>query len=135
AMGGIINVITKNPDKAPLISADVFTTSWGEISADAAVKFSKNKTTSLLGLNYFNYQNKIDNNNDNFTDLTLQNRISIFNKWNFKRKDERVASIAGRFVYEDRWGGEINWNKSFRGSNDVYGESIYTSRAEVIGLY
>jgi len=135
AMGGIINVITKNPDKAPLISADVFSTSWGELSADAAIKFNTKKTTSLLGVNYFNYQNKTDNNNDNFTDLTLQNRISLFNKWNFNRKEDRVASIAGRYVYEDRWGGEMNWNKSFRGSNTVYGESIYTSRAEVIGLY
>lgn len=135
AMGGIINVITKNPDKAPLVSADVFSTSWGELSADAAIKFNTKKTTSLLGVNYFNYQNKIDNNNDNFTDLTLQNRISLFNKWNFNRKDNRVASLAGRYVYEDRWGGEMNWNKSYRGSNTVYGESIYTSRSELIGLY
>lgn len=135
AMGGIINVITKNPDKAPLISTDIFSTSWGEVSADAAIKFNTKKTTSLLGLNYFNYQNKIDKNDDNFTDLTLQNRISLFNKWNFNRKENRVASIAARYVYEDRWGGEMNWNKSFRGSDNVYGESIYTNRAEVIGLY
>jgi outer membrane receptor for ferrienterochelin and colicins len=135
AMGGIINVITKNPDKAPLLSADVFSTSWGELSADAAIKFNTKKTTSLFGVNYFNYQNKTDNNKDNFTDLTLQNRISLFNKWNFNRKDDRAASVAARYVYEDRWGGEMNWNKSFRGSNTVYGESIYTSRAEVIGLY
>src|SRR5690606_4074097 len=62
-------------------------------------------------------------------------RISVFNKWNFGRKDDRMASIAARYVYEDRWGGEMNWNKSFRGSNTVYGESVYTNRAEIIGLY
>jgi outer membrane receptor for ferrienterochelin and colicins len=38
-------------------------------------------------------------------------------------------------VYEDRWGGETNWNKSFRGGDQVYGESIYTKRAELIGNY
>lgn len=135
AMGGIINVITKNPDHAPLLSADVFGTYWGEISADAAIKLSAKKSSGLLGLNYFNYRNRIDKNKDNFTDLTLQNRISVFNKWSFHRQDNKLASLAARYVYEDRWGGEMNWNKSFRGSDIVYGESIYTNRAELIGLY
>ncbi|WP_028297168.1 TonB-dependent receptor [Olivibacter sitiensis] len=135
AMGGIINVITKNPLSAPMLSADVFGTSWGEINADVGTKFNIGNATGLLGVNYFNYKNKVDNNDDNFTDMTLQDRISVFNKWNFRRKENRVASIAARYVYEDRWGGEMNWNKSFRGSDEVYGESIYTKRAELIGLY
>ncbi|MEO6136323.1 MAG: TonB-dependent receptor plug domain-containing protein, partial [Ginsengibacter sp.] len=126
AMGGIINVITKNPIRAPKLSTDVFATSWGEISVDASAKFKAGKATSLIGLNYFNYQNPIDNNNDNFTDVTLQNRISIFNKWDFRRDKNRVASIAGRYVYENRWGGEMNWSTKWRGSDSIYGESIYT---------
>jgi len=84
-------------------------------------------------LNYFNYNSPIDNNQDKFTDVTLQERISIFNKWNFIRKDNKLFTLAGRFFYEDRWGGEMKWNKSYRGTNQVYGESIYTSRQEVIG--
>lgn len=135
AMGGIINVITKSPYKAPVISADFFTTSWGELSLDAAAKMNVGKATSLLGVNYFNYSSRIDNNGDNFTDMTLQDRVSIFNKWSFQRKENRAASIAGRYVYEDRWGGEMNWDKQWRGSDSIYGESIYTSRAELIGLY
>lgn len=135
AMGGIINVITKSPAKAPVLSADVFGTSWGELSTDAAVKFNVGKAASLLSVNYFNYQNRTDNNNDNFTDLTLQNRISVFNKWSFQRRHGRMASIAARYVYEDRWGGEMNWNKEWRGSDSIYGESIYTKRIELIGLY
>ncbi|GAA4805963.1 TonB-dependent receptor [Olivibacter ginsenosidimutans] len=135
AMGGIINVITKNPLNAPLISTDVLGTTWGELSVDAGAKFQLGRTTSLLGLNYYNFQRKIDHNHDNFTDMTLQNRISVFNKWNIARKERRSASLAARYVYEDRWGGEMSWNKSFRGSDEVYGESIYTKRAEVIGLY
>lgn len=135
AMGGIINVITKNPLNAPFISFDVFGTSWQEYNIDASVKFRKGKANSLLGLNYFNYQNPLDKNNDNFTDVTLQNRISVFNKWNFDREDAKVASIAARYVYEDRWGGEMNFRSNLRGSDQVYGESIYTARAEIIGMY
>ncbi len=135
AMGGIINVVTKNPLKAPIISADIFGTSWGEYSLDASLKFKIKKATNLLGLNYFNYQNPLDKNKDGFTDVTLQNRISIFNKWNFERKDNRLATIAARYVYEDRWGGQMNWSKEWRGSDSIYGESIYTKRVEIIGTY
>jgi outer membrane receptor for ferrienterochelin and colicins len=136
AIGGLINIITKKPQNAPLISADVFGTSWGEYNADLGFKLKAGKKADILtGINYFNFQNKIDNNNDNFTDMTLQNRISIFQKWNFQRKDNRLFSIAGRYMYEDRWGGDLRWNKSFRGGDSIYGESIYTKRWEVIGNY
>ena len=135
AMGGVINVITKNAVKAPLLSVDAFGTSWQEYNIDASVKFGGKKFKSLLGVNYYNYQHPLDKNGDGFTDVTLQNRVSVFNKWNFTRKDNREASLAARFVNEDRWGGQMNWDKSFRGSDSIYGESIYTRRWEMIGLY
>lgn len=136
ALGGLINIITKKPSNAPLFSVDVHGTSWGEVNSDIGVRFKVgNKTHSLAGVNYFNYQLPIDNNNDGFTDLTLQNRLSVFNKWSFDRKSNRQFSIAGRYVYEDRWGGQTNWRKEFRGTDSIYGESIYTSRWELFGIY
>jgi outer membrane receptor for ferrienterochelin and colicins len=136
AIGGLINVITRNPSKAPLVSADISGTSWQELNADLAFKtrFGR-RVTSLTGINYFNYSNPVDNNNDNFTDITLQKRISVFNRLSWQRKENRLASVALRYVYEDRWGGEMNWTKQFRGTDSVYGENIYTSRAELIGNY
>ena len=136
AVGGLINVITKKPSKAKPISLEVFGTSWAEINADISNKINiNNKAISLLGINYYNYQLPVDNNKDGFTDITLQNRVSIFNKWNFKRSKNRVFSIAGRYVYENRWGGEMNWNDNYRGSDSIYGESIYTNRWEAFGAY
>ncbi|AUS05377.1 TonB-dependent receptor [Pseudotamlana carrageenivorans] len=136
AVGGLINIITKRPENAPLFFADSFVSGWGEWNLDVGFKAKiGSKTDVLLGVNYFNYNNPIDNNNDNFTDLALQNRISVFQKWNFERKKNRVFSLAGRFFYEDRWGGEMQWNPSYRGGDEVYGESIYTSRYELLGTY
>ena len=136
AVGGIINVITKKPANAPLLSTDTFVSSWGEVNLDVGLRYNASKKVQgLLGINYFNFQNRIDNNNDNFTDLTLQNRISIFNKVNIERKSNKVFTIAGRYVYEDRWGGEMDWGKEFRGGNQIYGESIYTNRWETFGTY
>lgn len=135
AVAGLVNIITKKPNNAPQFSADVFGTTWGEFNFDLGGKFKVGNAYSLLGVNYFNYNQRIDKNNDGYTDLTLQDRISVFNKWSFKRKSGKALSIAGRFYYEDRWGGQTNWNKSFRGGSEVYGESIYTSRGELFGLY
>lgn len=135
AVGGIINIITKKPASAPKLTAESFTSTWGESNTDLGLKYSLGNTDGLLGVNYFNYQNPIDNNNDGFTDLTLQDRISIFNKFNINRKSNKVFTIAGRYVYEDRWGGETNWEPKHRGGTDVYGESIYTSRWETFGTY
>ena len=136
AIGGLINIITKKPQNAPMVSADVFGTSWGEYNADLGVKLNAGKKASVLtGINYFNFQNRVDKNKDNFTDMTLQNRISVFQKWNFQRKDNRLFSIAGRYMYEDRWGGDLRWEKQFRGGDSIYGESIYTKRWEIIGNY
>ena len=136
AVGGLINIITKNALSAPEFFADGFATGWGEYNLDVGSKIKiGRKTDLLLGVNYFNYDIPVDNNGDNFTDLTLQDRISIFQKWNFERSDNRLFSLAGRFFYEDRWGGEMQWTPEFRGGDEIYGESIYTRRWEVLGKY
>lgn len=136
AVGGIINIITKRPSNSPKLTTDTFTSSWGEINTDVGLRYKlSEKIESLLGVNYFNYQNRIDNNEDGFTDLTLQHRISFFNKINIERKNNKVFTIAGRYVYEDRWGGEMDWEKKYRGTNIKYGESIYTNRWETFGTY
>jgi outer membrane receptor for ferrienterochelin and colicins len=136
AVGGLINIITKNPSKAPALSLDFMGTSWKELLADAGVRWKAGKNAdAILGVNYFSYLNPIDHNNDNFTDVTNQHRISLFNKWGLQRKDNRTASLAWRYFYEDRWGGDMRWNKSLRGSDSIYGESIYTNRLELIGNY
>lgn len=135
AIAGLINVITKSPEKAPAVAADVFSTSWGEVNADVGVRMKAGKVNSLLGVNVFYFNNPIDNNSDGFTDLTLQKRFSVFDKISFSRASNRVATLGFRYVYEDRWGGQTNWTKQERGGDQIYGESIYTNRLEMIGTY
>lgn len=136
AVGGLINIITKNSLEAPTLSLDSFLSGWGEYNLDLGshINISEN-TNLLLGLNYFRYDNPIDNNGDNFTDLTIQDRVSFFQKWALRRPSNKLLSIAGRFFYEDRWGGEMQWTPEFRGTDEIYGESIYTRRWEFLGKY
>ncbi|SFF45624.1 TonB-dependent receptor [Thermoflexibacter ruber] len=135
AVAGLINIITKSPTKAPQFSLDAFGTGYGEYNLDLAGKFSINKTQSLISANYFNFNQISDKNGDGFTDVTLQNRISIFNKWSVERKNSRLMNLAWRYMYEDRWGGQTSWERKFRGTDSIYGESIFTKRFELIGNY
>ncbi len=136
AVGGLINIITKNPSNAQRFTADFMATSWGEYNTDLGLKIKVGaKAEVLTGINYFNFQNTIDKNNDQFTDIALQNRITVFQKWNFQRPENKLLNVIGRYMFEDRWGGDVLWNKGFRGGDSIYGESIYTNRWELIGNY
>lgn len=136
AIGGLINIITKSPEQAPLLSADIMATSWAEYNADLGLRFNVGKGASVLtGINYFNYDKPFDYNGDNFTDITLVERASVFQKWSFQRKNNRLFTLAGRYYWEDRWGGEMNWSPKFRGGDEVYGEAITTNRWELLGQY
>lgn len=136
AVGGLINIITRHPDHAPTFFADLNQTSWGELNVDVGTSYSLGvKARGLLGINTYYYNIPIDNNQDNFTDVTLQKRVSLFNKWSFVRHKNRLMNLAARVFYEDRWGGEMQWKKKYRGGSEIYGESIYTARYELLGNY
>jgi outer membrane receptor for ferrienterochelin and colicins len=96
----------------PRFSADAFSTDWG-VNVDIGFKANVGKAASVLtGINYFNYSNPIDNNKDNFTDLTLQIRFP-FSKMELQQKEQQIT--GGTLFYEDRWGGELQWRKKYRG--------------------
>lgn len=133
AVGGVVNIITKSPVSTPLFSVDAFGTSVGEFNMDISSGFKTKVADGLIGINYFNYTNRRDINDDNFTDVTLQDRISVFNKWSFNRSSGKNSSLALRYIYENRYGGEMQWTHDFRGTDVYYGESIFTNRVEVIG--
>lgn len=137
AMGGIINVITKDINTLNRkLYLDYNATSYNEHNLDLSTKLHLGKKVSMLtGFNTFYYDTPVDKNHDNFTDVTLSKRLSIFNKINFNRKDFKVFSVGMRGVIEDRWGGEMNYEPKFRLTDSVYGESITTKRAELISKY
>jgi outer membrane receptor for ferrienterochelin and colicins len=99
-------LISLKKSKMRPFSADAFHR-LGEVNVDIGFKANIGNAAVLTGINYFNYSNPIDNNKDNFTDLTLQDR---FPKWSFNRKDNKLLSRRALF-YEDRWGGEFNGEK------------------------
>ena len=135
AVGGVINIITKDPKNSPLLKIDISGTTFNEYNADVSTKIKAKNSSSILGINGYWFNKIKDINNDGFTDLPIQRRISLFNKWNFERKSGKTFSIAARYVSENRWGGQTTWTPKYRGTDSVYGETITTNRTEIIGTY
>jgi len=95
AVGGLINIITKSSDDAPALSADVFGTSWGEVTTDVAASIQlHDKVQGLLGVNAFHFGQRVDRNADQFTDMPLQDRVSLFNTWSVDRESHRVMTLG-----------------------------------------
>lgn len=137
AMAGLINVVTKNIDCVPKFSLDFNISSWGELQTSIVYKLiDKQRLKAFSSIDIFNYNNPIDNNDDGFTDLSLKNRYSIFNKFQFFNKNGyNPLNLTLRYLNEDRWGGQMNFTEQDRGRNTVYGESILTNRVEASSFY
>ena len=136
-MAGLINVVTKNIDCVPKLSLDFNISSWGELQTSIVYKLiNKQRFKAFSSIDIFNYNNPIDNNDDGFTDLSLKNRYSIFNKFQFFNKNgDNPLNLTLRYLNEDRWGGQMNFTDQDRGQNTVYGESVLTNRVEASSFY
>ncbi len=109
AVGGIINIITKQPGNATKFSLDSYGSSWGEQNTDLGIcVMSLGQEAQRLVRVSITLSIKTQSIiiSDGFTDLTLQNRISVFNKIEFERPDHRTVNLASavRYVYEDQMG-------------------------------
>ncbi len=92
---------------------------------------SDNTSTSLTA-EYQANAYRTDLNNDGFMDVPLYRRFSLMNAWTLTGNGWDMQ-LFGRYFYENRTGGQMDWQPSDRGGNKVYGESIFTHRAEVFG--
>lgn len=135
AMAGIINVITRDARRAAPLSLETNLNTHGEWNLDLGSAHDLGNVSTLLSGNYYHMGQRIDANGDNFTDVPLAQRLSLFNKWQVKRPDNRMAQFAGKVYGEDRAGGVLAYRPMHAGSDAIYGESIRTRRAELIGSY
>lgn len=140
AVAGVINIITKHPGEQPLLSADVMGTTNGESFGNLAFAPRLGKWRAYAGADY-GYTNKYsDKNGDGFGDFVNLNRLSFFTKWNLERENGKVFSVFGKYYSESRRNGveefmrDGAWRR-LRGSDELYGESIYTRRGELFGTY
>lgn len=137
ALGGVINVLTKDPATAPTLSTNVFSTTHAEMAAEVAAVPLRGRTSALVSGTLFHVSDYHDHNGDGFSDRPLETRAALFGK--LTDRDDRGfdrAALVGKVYAEDRAAGVERFLEApdrLRGSDTVYGESIRTRRAELIG--
>lgn len=135
AMGGVINILTKNPRDASRLTLDGSTSSHREHNLDFSYSPEISGVETYFSGNGFYFDHFLDANTDNFADIPMQKRLSLFNKWRINRPEDRTFDIAAKYLYEDRMGGTPEFSRDLRGSDRIYGEAIETNRFELLGSY
>lgn len=140
AVAGVINIITKEPQRQPLFSADVRTTTHREIYGNLGLSQHVGNWTGFVGVDYAYVNDFHDEVVDGFGDVVGTDRVSVFTKWSKAEKDGRPFFLAAKYLFEDRHNGVFDYlndraYKQIRGSNSIYGESIFTNRFEFFGTY
>ena len=133
AMAGVVNVITKDPRFTPRYSVDLRALSTGERELDFSLSPSGSKLRGFVSGSVQQMDRFLDENGDGFSDLPKMNTASIFGKVSWRPDGEEVLGLAAKYYYEDRWGGVKDWEPELRGSDRVYGESVFTNRVEILG--
>ncbi|HYW51560.1 MAG TPA: TonB-dependent receptor plug domain-containing protein, partial [Gemmatimonadaceae bacterium] len=133
AMGGVINIVTKDPRLAPRMSVSASGTSNGETNLAIAAAPRLGGGRALVSVSGGHNSYFVDRNRDGFSDLPLVSRLSLMTKWTTGTPARRPFELMARVYGEDRFGGTADWMRRDRGSSTVYGESIRTWRAELLG--
>lgn len=140
AVAGVINVITKDPRLQPVLQVETMGTSDLESFNNIALAPKAGKWSGYTGINHAFIHHFEDQNEDGFGDEANLDRVGLFTKWNLQRPEGRRFSLAARYYYEDRRNGVKSYlhdraYRTLRGSDSIYGESIYTHRTELFGSW
>jgi len=144
---GQINVEYKKPETSKKFFLNLFGNSnlRFEGNADGAVKINEKLSTSLM-VHAATMQNEFDRNiipetgePDGFMDMPKITTITAMNRWNYIIPDQWVSRFGIKYLYENRDGGQMefdksNWNTDTSGiTNDSkkYGIGVKTNRMEV----
>lgn len=135
AMAGVINVITKDPRFAPRLAVEFRGTSDAEGTLDFALASEPDDLSGFLSGSVAYNQRFVDDNGDGFSDFPRVRRGVLFGKLSGTAEGARRGDLSAKLLVEDRFGGVEAWTGADRGSEEVYGESVVTRRAEVIGSW
>jgi outer membrane receptor for ferrienterochelin and colicins len=130
SMTGQINVELQKPDTQEKLYLNTYINNFGraELNLNLAHQINKKWSTGLL-THGSTLQNRIDKNGDNFLDLPLYSQVNVVNRWKFQ--DEKwMAQFGVKALVEDRMGGQKDFEREMRGSNQTYGFGAKINRYE-----
>jgi len=130
SMTGQINVELQKPDTREKLYFNTYVNNFGraEMNLNLAHQLSEKWSTGLL-THASTLRNRVDKNNDGFLDLPLYTQYNVINRW--KYQDSKVMAQFGvKALYEDRLGGQTDFEKKMKGTTEAYGFGAKINRYE-----
>lgn len=126
SISGQVNIELKKPHEAEKFALNGYINNEQrmELNAQVAGKVVNHIYSELLA-HGSQLQNKVDHNKDGFLDSPLYEQINLYNRWQFIYNPILEAQLGFRFVYDDKQGGQTNFNydKDYA-TNNYYGTGI-----------
>ncbi len=134
SIAGQINVIPKDPAQTNKLFVNAYANSFAETQLNVNYAHQLKKWSTLLAVHTAQPGRKMDRDEDNFLDMPLTTRYSIYNKWKYGNElaPGWHSQITWRLVDENRVGGQTNFKaKNNKGSNAIYGQTVQLTQPEL----
>lgn len=137
---GQINVEYKKPANSDKLFVNIYANNKARFETNVVSAYKLNdKLSTMLMLHTDNFNQKIDNNNDNFMDLPKLNTINIFNRWDYMVPGKFTSRFGVKYMEEHRDGGTMDYDKStfvddtakINKWTQPYGFNLTTRRGEI----
>lgn len=131
SMTGAINVELAKPDTSEKYFLNTYANSQGrfEINQQGAYKLNSKLSTGVF-THYSQQASRLDGNGDGFLDLPLFQLVNVLNRWKYAT-DLWMVQWGGNYLYENRIGGQTNFDPEKSPRYAVYGFGSKTSRVEL----
>lgn len=134
SMVGQINVMPQSSSKSVPLLVNAYLNSFGENHYTVNARFGKKKWNNLVSAHVVQPAQRWDRDQDQFMDLPLLSRYSLYNKTSFGNENTKgfYAHLSGRLLWEQRVGGQMNFliNRDL-GSETVYGQKVQYQQGDV----
>ncbi|GGM98366.1 TonB-dependent receptor [Dyadobacter beijingensis] len=130
SMTGQINVELQKPDTDEKLYLNTYVNNFGraEVNLNLAHKLNDKWSTGLL-THGSTLRNRIDKNGDGFLDLPLYTQYNAINRWKYQ-SNKMMAQFGVKALYEDRLGGQKDFEREMKGTTQAYGFGAKVNRYE-----
>ncbi|WP_041736472.1 TonB-dependent receptor [Dyadobacter fermentans] len=130
SMTGQINVELQKPDTHEKLYLNTYVNNFGraEVNLNLAHQLNEKWSTGLL-THGSTLRNRVDKNGDGFLDLPLYAQYNAINRWKYQG-NKMMAQFGVKALYEDRLGGQKDFEREMKGTTQAYGFGAKVNRYE-----
>lgn len=130
AITGTINLDYEKPQKGDMFSLNLYENSdlKSEITAKFNHQFNEKLSTGLYIFGTINSHRTDHLGHDSFIDVPLQKQLNLVNRWTYEKSNGLCSQTLVNYTHEERLGGQIDFEKTLRGNDSIYGFGGNTDR-------